>query len=139
MVKNSTPNLTDRKCEFELVMTRLKKALGVQKDVELARILGISGPDFANRKRRGKIPWERVIEVSRLHNVNLHWLATGEGPMYRRGLEELSEQERKLLELFEELTPEQRREILAAAEKAKQWLEMERRLKELEERVRKAG
>lgn len=138
MNSKSTPSLIKSQ-SFEVVMSRLKQALGLQKDAELARALGLSTADFAHRKRRGKIPWDRVLEVASCHNISTDWLLTGSGPMYRRGLEELSEQERKLLELFEELTPEQRREILAAAEKAKQWLEMERRLQELERKVKKAG
>jgi len=60
-------------------MTRLKASLGVNSDGKLAESLGLSTSAYANLKKRGSIPFEKVIELAISQKVNLDWLFSGEG------------------------------------------------------------
>lgn len=71
---------------FDIVMNRLKLALGIAHDKELALKLGMKPTTFAERKRGGKsgepsIPTEKVLELARSENLNSAWIFDGEGPM----------------------------------------------------------
>jgi hypothetical protein len=63
---------------FDAVISRLKEAVDVRTDSQLAGKLGISASAYANLKARGSIPHDKVIALAESHNVNLHWLFTGE-------------------------------------------------------------
>jgi len=63
---------------FDAVMARLKAAVSVHSDGQLAESLGLSGSAYANLKKRGSIPYEKAIALAISHKVNLHWLFTGE-------------------------------------------------------------
>lgn len=71
---------------FDAVMDRLKLALGITQDKELALRLGMKPTTFAERKRGGKsgepsIPTDKVLDVCRSENLNPKWALEGEGPM----------------------------------------------------------
>jgi len=68
-----------RKLEFENVMFRLKKALGISNDKELCVRLGLTPSAFSNRKGTNSIPYEHVIELARSEKLNLHWVFWDEG------------------------------------------------------------
>lgn len=72
-------------------MLRLSAGTGASSDADLARLLGMSTSDFAQRKKRDKVPWDRVLAVAGAYFVSADWLLTGEGPMRREaplGVEE---------------------------------------------------
>lgn len=54
----------DRVRAFREVSARLKKALGVHTDTELASELGLARSAFANRAVAGSIPYAEVIDVA---------------------------------------------------------------------------
>lgn len=60
-------------------MGRLAAATDAASDAALARMLGLSTGDFAQRKARGRIPWDRVIPLAGSRNVSVDWLVSGEG------------------------------------------------------------
>lgn len=68
-----------RKPEFENVMFRLKKALGIGNDKELCTRLGLTPSAFSNRKGSNSIPYDNVLELAGSENMNLNWLFWGEG------------------------------------------------------------
>lgn len=68
---------------FEAVADRMKVATGCANDAQLAKFLGISTGDLANRKSRNAIPWDRYLKVCVSLSVSVDWLLTGIGPMKR--------------------------------------------------------
>lgn len=71
---------------FDAVMERLKLALGIGQDKELALRLGLKPTTFAERKRGGKsgapsIPTDKVLELAKSENLNSSWVFEGDGPM----------------------------------------------------------
>lgn len=68
---------------FDQIISRTNKVFGYKSDKFLAQHLGISQQNFSNRKKKGTLLPEVIIEVCKLHpEVNLHWLITGFGRMY---------------------------------------------------------
>ena len=68
---------------FESVIERLKDLLSLGSDKELSEILKMTPAAFNNRKRSGSLPYKQIIDVGNKQNVNLNWLLTGEGPVYK--------------------------------------------------------
>ena len=64
---------------FDAVMTRLKVTVGIKSDRQIAKKLGLSGSAYANIKKRGSIPYDKVIALAISQKVNIHWLFTGVG------------------------------------------------------------
>ena len=93
---------------FEDIANIIGKFSGVTKDVEKAEILGLSQSDFANRKKRGAIPYGKLIEWALANDFDLNALFTdrdvswqgppGEAAHVSRGTLELSLKERQLLD-----------------------------------------
>lgn len=84
-VSDATTSLTFCAPVFEIVIGRLKKALGLQTDAALHSLLEMSSSRYANRKRSGSIPYEQVLALCSSRNVNLNWLFYGEGPTFHDG------------------------------------------------------
>jgi hypothetical protein len=63
---------------FDQVMSRLKSVCAAGSDGQLAEELGLSGSAYANLKKRGSIPYEKVIALAMSYKVNLNWLFTGD-------------------------------------------------------------
>lgn len=125
----SSDKFTDRERRFEEVMARLKQAIKAENDAQVAEELGLSSSGFANIKKRGSLPYERLERVCNSRNVSMDWLLTGEGLMWRS--EPADRQVLALMELVTALSPEQRREICAVAEEKKRLNEIERAVAEL--------
>lgn len=70
---------------FDAVMGRLKAALELKTDAALYELFGISSGDYANRKRRGSIPFQQIIALSLSRNVSINWLFSGSGPTFLDG------------------------------------------------------
>jgi len=66
--------------ETSAVLERLKKATGLRKEKDIARLLGISAQDFSNRKRRETL-WPLLSEWARKEGISLDWLLSGAGEM----------------------------------------------------------
>lgn len=63
--------------KFEDVISRVKVALKITGDSELAEQLGMSRTAFSNRRTKGSIPYEKLTEVLSSRNVDLRWVFTG--------------------------------------------------------------
>ena len=72
--------------EWSAVMDRLAAAIGANNDADLARALGMSTSDFAQRKGRRKVPWERVITLAGSRSVSVDWIVSGVGEEASAGL-----------------------------------------------------
>lgn len=68
---------------FEVVMERLRSALKVRNDRELAGLLGLKPNAFYNRKRTGSIPYEAVVELAEKHGMYVDWILFGLGKPFR--------------------------------------------------------
>jgi CI repressor-like protein len=65
--------------EFEAVMARLKFVLAIHTDGQVANKLGLSSSAYANLKKRGSLPYEKINALAISQNMNLHWLYTSMG------------------------------------------------------------
>lgn len=134
--------------DSEVVLARLKQVFSVSSDVALCEALSVSPQTLSSWKSRNKIPYANCVEVSTQRNVSLDWLLTGRGTMYitsnqvesrncsqcaQQVPDEMTVRERKLLELFRVLSPEEQKNILLDAEKGQRLNELEREVKELQE------
>lgn len=70
---------------FEAVIGRLKKALQIKEDKQMAELLGMSPAAFNGRKKSDSIPFDAVISLSAKENLDCNWLLTGEGAMLKGG------------------------------------------------------
>jgi phage repressor protein C with HTH and peptisase S24 domain len=66
---------------FDLVMSRFAKAVGLGSDKAIAECLGISPTAYSNRKQRGSIPYDELIEYLYSHNMDIeHMLSPSTAP-----------------------------------------------------------
>jgi len=131
----SSDKFTERERRFEEVMARLKQAIKVENDAQIAEELGLSSSGFANIKKRGSLPYERLERVCNSRNVSMDWLLTGEGLMWRG--EPADRQMLALMGLVAALSPEQRREICTVAEEKKRLNELEKAVSDLRAEVKR--
>jgi len=78
----STEKLTESEY-FSRVISRAMKASGAKNQGQLAEFIGLSSGDLSSRKKRGKIPFDRLIELASSHNASLDWIFTGYGSAKR--------------------------------------------------------
>ncbi len=64
------------------VIDRLKMALKVKTDTELAKHLGVNQSTISVWKTRKSINWDLII--TKCKDINIDWLLTGEGEMFRK-------------------------------------------------------
>jgi hypothetical protein len=84
------------------VFERLKKALHITSDAELADQLGLSYAAFNKRKIRGSLPEIEVETLIEREGISRLWVMSEEGPMYEGG--ELDEKRtRDFHELIEQI------------------------------------
>ena len=62
---------------------RIKKASGVKKDSELAKILGIKQPSVGGARKKKVLPTAWITFLSEKYNISADWLLYGTGQMYR--------------------------------------------------------
>jgi Bacteriophage CI repressor helix-turn-helix domain. len=106
---------------FDDIIPRLKTAINVSNDADLAGRMGMKPNTFSNRKKSGSLPYEEIIRIADSENVNINWIFSGQGSMYRdqptvNPEESLDQRNTALLTLFAALNEDQQREILAAAQ-----------------------
>jgi hypothetical protein len=125
---------------FEEVISRLKIAINISNDADLAGRMEMKPNTFSNRKKAGSLPYEEIIRLADSESVNINWLFSGEGPMYRDQLQAppedtLSQRQTNLLQLFDALDEDQQREILATAQKEERLKRMAEQLEDLKKKL----
>lgn len=123
---------------FASVTDRLKIITQSPSDSALSVILGISSSAFANFKKRNSIPYERIFSVTDSLNVNLDWVLTGKGEMYRQDESANDAEDResvRLLELINSLSPAEKRDALLVLENKLSAIEQKRQLEALMKEV----
>ena len=63
------------------VLNRLKEAYNIQKDTELATLLGVSKSTLSNWSSRNTIDYDKVFSLC--EHINIDWLLTGRGSMLK--------------------------------------------------------
>ena len=63
------------------VLNRLKEAYNIQKDTDLAGLLGISKSTLSNWVSRDSLDYDKVF--SKCEHINIDWLLTGRGSMLK--------------------------------------------------------
>ena len=72
----------NRKVREEIIES-MKKVIGVKKDIDLAKDLGIIPQTIADYKNRGAISfYKRIFEFCINHNASINWPAADMGKMY---------------------------------------------------------
>lgn len=73
-MSEASSNFTNRETvelDYETIMKRLRTLIRADSEIELARALGLSSSGLANQKRRGIVPWDRVVELAVSRNMSL--------------------------------------------------------------------
>ena len=68
------------------IINRLKEAYNIQKDVDLATLLGVSKSTLSNWISRDSIDYDKVFSLC--GQINIDWLLTGNGSMLREEQEQ---------------------------------------------------
>lgn len=71
--------------DVTVIFERLKKALHLDSDVELASSLGFAYQAFSKRKLRGSLPREEIETLIHERGLNSSWVFSGDGPMFEGG------------------------------------------------------
>lgn len=119
-----------------IVFCRKEKNLSQQ---EFADILGVSRGYIGDIERNRSDPSSNFLTLlaSKL-NISADWVLTGEGGIYRNEprLNPVSEQRAQIIvELYEALSEDQQKEILAAVEEKKRMNELVDRVNQLQKKV----
>ena len=69
------------KIDKRLLFNRIKLAIGVRTDAELAKFLGITPQTLANYIIRNSVDWDNLLSKCEL--INIDFLLTGHGEMLR--------------------------------------------------------
>lgn len=69
---------------FGDVIERLKKALKINLDCEVAERLNMKAGTFNARKKTGSLPFEEILTLAELEKIDYNWLLTGEGEMRKK-------------------------------------------------------
>lgn len=115
------------------IIERLKQVQGYRSDAELARDLGVPPKKLAVWKLRNTIPLGELTSFCRRYGFNLEWVLTGEGVTRRPQPSEVREPSfqaiesqrklnlitKKIERLLEEMTDDQRRDVLKYVEERK--------------------
>ena len=80
---NKNRNLSVSLSETEEIIGRLKEALNVKSDGELANKLGISRQNIGAARKRDDVPPGWIYKVAELSGCSMDWLRFGQGPKVR--------------------------------------------------------
>lgn len=80
------------------VFDRLKKALSITSDVELAERLGVSKSGLNGYRVRDTIPFAQIVELCKKESMSLDWILLGQGLRLGEDREILEENDRDKLE-----------------------------------------
>lgn len=131
---------------FDEIMDRLKIASNTRSYNALAGMLGLSSNAFANLKKRGSLPYDKIIALTNSLNVSMDWILTGKGEMLKTTPEATpasSIEDKRVVsdrrpgimqELLDGLNQTQQQEILLVIEEKKRLNEMQRQIEQLMKR-----
>jgi hypothetical protein len=135
--------LMNSEFSFDEIMERLKIASNTRSYNALADMLGLSSSAFANLKKRGSLPYDKIIVLANSLNVSMDWILTGKGEMLKTKPTAAASptedrrvgiSDRRLgimQELLDGLNQAQQQEILSVIEEKKRLNEMQRQLDQL--------
>lgn len=88
------------------VLERLKQALRLDTDTQLAEALGLSVQALNKRKLRGSLPTEEIDTLIETHGLSAAWVYSGNGPMFEGGAAEAQrvEEFRELIDQVQAMT-----------------------------------
>lgn len=107
---------------FTEVIDRLKKALQIKADYELAERLNMKATSFNSRKKANSLPYEEILLLANSENLNIDWLLTGNGQMLKSDATEnavVPIRAKQFAEIFQFLNAKQQEEIFAVIEEKK--------------------
>lgn len=70
------------KFTFNTFYKRVREALGIHSQMELAAILGLNRSAITQAKKKKGIPDKWILNLFRLHGVNPDWIETGKGQVF---------------------------------------------------------
>ena len=82
---NENRSLSVSLSQTEEIISRLKEALSVKSDGELANNLGISRQNIGAARKRDDVPPGWIYKVAELSGCSMDWLRFGQGPKVRVG------------------------------------------------------
>mgnify|MGYP000706479157 CR=1 FL=1 len=82
-ISNNNRSLNLSLNETEEVISRLKAALDVKSDGQLAKYLGITRQNIGAARRRDDVPPGWIYKVAELSGCSMDWLRFGNGPKVR--------------------------------------------------------
>jgi transcriptional regulator with XRE-family HTH domain len=92
------------------------EALAKNKGLDLKKLCSASGIPYSTMQKYilyGRHPnWETLMRLNAYTGVNIHWLVTGQGDMYRRA-DTLPDMKRELCAVVDQLSSEQQAALLA--------------------------
>jgi len=65
--------------KFDSVLGRLKEAAGLDRDSDIAKLLGMSPQALNNRKKTGSIPATEIVDACNQRGIDLNYVFRGEG------------------------------------------------------------
>ena len=80
---NNNNNINIKLTEAQEIISRLKDALNVASDGQLANFLGISRQNIGASRKRGDVPPGWIYKVAELSGCSMDWLRFGKGPKIR--------------------------------------------------------
>lgn len=129
---------------FDDVIGRLKKALKINNDCELAERINMKPTTFNSRKKSQSLPYEEILVLANTEKLDFNWVLTGEGEMLKTKPEPIqpsSTEDRRIgaserrigimQELLDGLNQTQQQEILLVIEEKKRMNEMQRQIEQL--------
>jgi uncharacterized protein YwgA len=124
------------------VLDRLLQVFGVTTDSELCRIIKVNRGTLGNWRVRDSVPYSLCVELAEQKNISLAWLLTGDGEMIK-GVEavndSLTRENELILNLYNQLTPEDRADAAKEIKKIVENSEMKRYFEQMKEKLKKVG
>lgn len=108
---------------FVEITDRLKKALKINADYELAEKLGMKATSFNSRKKAQSLPFQEILSLAGTEKLDYNWLLTGEGEMMSSdaiadsNALNITKEEEKMITLYRRCSIEQKKDIVKDAEK----------------------
>jgi transcriptional regulator with XRE-family HTH domain len=127
-------NIFNRDIGIRIKLIRTKKHLNQN---DFANNIGIAQGFLSEIERGIKQPSiELVLKIISQYEINPDWLLTGEGtPNKEKETEERDEISEMVLAMLEEMTEEQKRDVLRYTKEKKQMIEMMKKVSELERKA----
>lgn len=124
---------------FNIIFDRLKSALNLKNDSQIAELIGMSTSAFSNLKKREAIPFEKVIVLAISNGISLDWLMGG----YPDDIEIKTPEKNPLItratSIISNLTPNQIEEISCIALEKQRINNLEQEVKRLTKHLKVNG